>query len=57
MLHNAHSAKSWLRYLAFKRDAALSVRSLLYERALKAVPGSYKLWHRYLLERKVSSVL
>ena len=27
-------------------------RQVVYERALKALPGSYKLWHRYLLERK-----
>ena len=52
VLNNRHSAKSWLRYLAFKKDAAAAVRNMLYERALKAIPGSYKLWRRYLLERK-----
>uniref|UniRef100_A0A8C5QKZ4 Pre-mRNA-splicing factor Syf1-like N-terminal HAT-repeats domain-containing protein n=1 Tax=Leptobrachium leishanense TaxID=445787 RepID=A0A8C5QKZ4_9ANUR len=25
-------------------------RSVIYERALRALPGSYKLWHAYLTE-------
>jgi hypothetical protein len=52
VLNNRFSAKSWLRYVAFKRDAPPRVRFMLYERALQALPASYKLWHRYLLERK-----
>ena len=52
-MHNRQSAKSWLRYLLFKKEAPPAVRFMLYERALQAVPGSYKLWHRYLSERKV----
>ena len=27
-------------------------RYLIYERALKFLPGSYKLWHAYLQERR-----
>ena len=30
----------------------LCLSKLLFERALKALPGSYKLWHMYLRERR-----
>eukprot|EP01128_Nolandella_sp_AFSM9_P005156 TRINITY_DN2456_c0_g1_i1.p1 TRINITY_DN2456_c0_g1~~TRINITY_DN2456_c0_g1_i1.p1 ORF type:complete len:829 (-),score=203.80 TRINITY_DN2456_c0_g1_i1:83-2569(-) len=49
---NKHSVNSWLRYLNHKQGAKPSVRNLIYERAVQSIPGSYKLWHRYLLERQ-----
>ncbi|KAL5994864.1 hypothetical protein ACLOJK_024921 [Asimina triloba] len=51
ILRNPFSLKHWFRYLIFKRDSPLAARSIIYERALRALPGSYKLWHAYLLER------
>ena len=48
---NPYSPKLWWSYLAFKQDASPSDRNLIYERALKHLPRSYKLWHAYLLER------
>jgi pre-mRNA-splicing factor SYF1 len=52
VLRNAGSLRSWWRYLQFKSDAPPKVRYLLFERALKELPGSYKLWFNYLQERK-----
>jgi len=51
VLRNPYSLKSWWRYLEFKEDASPNIRYLLYERALKELPGSYKLWWSYLSER------
>ncbi|KAG6414737.1 hypothetical protein SASPL_122111 [Salvia splendens] len=45
VIRNPHSLKSWLRYLT---HAPPEKRVIIYERALKALPGSYKLWHAYL---------
>ena len=44
--------KCWLRYLDHKAKASPVVRFQIYERALKQLPGSYKLWYRYLKERR-----
>lgn len=52
VMKNPFNLKSWLRYLAFKSDASPNVRYALYERALKLLPGSYKLWAAYLRERR-----
>ncbi len=41
----------WWRYIEARKDAPSKKRHLLYERALRALPGSYKLWHAYLRER------
>ncbi|TFJ86981.1 hypothetical protein NSK_001315 [Nannochloropsis salina CCMP1776] len=49
---NPFSLKSWLRYLNAKTQAKPVKRYLIYERALKFLPGSYKLWWAYLQERK-----
>ncbi|KNC48691.1 uncharacterized protein AMSG_00468 [Thecamonas trahens ATCC 50062] len=46
-----YSLRAWLRYLKHKRSAAAEARDALYERALAALPGSYKMWRRYLTER------
>lgn len=51
VIRHGHLVKTWLRYLAFKEEAPLRVRFFLFERAVKELPRSYKLWHRYLTER------
>lgn len=55
ILRNPYSIKCWLRYIEHKRQlkAIPQVINFLYERALKELPGSYKLWYQYLgLRRK-----
>jgi len=52
LLVNPYSMKLWLRYLQVKTEAPFAQRRLLFERALKSLPGSYKLWNMYLRERK-----
>lgn len=52
MLRNPYSLKSWYFYLEFKEDAPSKIRNVIYERALQKLPGSYKLWFKYLMERK-----
>ncbi|KAL1558491.1 pre-mRNA-splicing factor SYF1-like [Salvia divinorum] len=42
VFRNPHNLKSWWRYLTH------APRAIIYARALKALPGSYKLWHAYL---------
>lgn len=44
LLRNPYSVKMWARYLQARRDSSPKRRCLLYERALKALPGSYKVW-------------
>ncbi|KAJ4755519.1 Pre-mRNA-splicing factor SYF1 [Rhynchospora pubera] len=51
ILRDPFKLKGWWRYLFARASAPLKKRSILYERALKALPGSYKLWHAYLRER------
>ncbi|XP_058749791.1 uncharacterized protein LOC131622765 [Vicia villosa] len=51
LLRNPFSLKSWWRYLIALSHSPFSKRFIIYERALKALPGSYKLWHAYLCER------
>lgn len=51
ILRNPFSLKLWWRYLIAKSGAPFKKRCIIYERALKALPGSYKLWHAYLRER------
>ncbi|KAI9003360.1 hypothetical protein DFJ74DRAFT_435548 [Hyaloraphidium curvatum] len=45
---NQFALKSWLRYLDHKRNAPPAQRIFLYERAVRQLPGSYKLWKAYL---------
>ncbi|XP_046441080.1 pre-mRNA-splicing factor syf1 homolog [Daphnia pulex] len=52
ILRNPYSVKHWLRYCEFKKDAPPVVVNLIYERALKEMPGSYKLWYSYLCLRR-----
>uniref|UniRef100_A0A7S4KII1 Suppressor of forked domain-containing protein n=1 Tax=Paramoeba aestuarina TaxID=180227 RepID=A0A7S4KII1_9EUKA len=49
--NNPYSMKSWWRFLEFKQGDPQKERNKLYERALRAIPGSYKLWYHYLQER------
>lgn len=51
ILRDPFKLKGWWRYLVARASAPFKKRSILYERALKALPGSYKLWHAYLRER------
>ncbi|PIA40996.1 hypothetical protein AQUCO_02300046v1 [Aquilegia coerulea] len=51
ILRNPFNLKLWWRYLIARADSPFKKRFIIYERALKALPGSYKLWHAYLRER------
>lgn len=42
LLRNPYSLRMWLRYLDARKSASPRKRYLLYERALNALPGSYK---------------
>ncbi|ESO01455.1 hypothetical protein HELRODRAFT_100710 [Helobdella robusta] len=53
ILRNPYSVKCWLRYIEHKKSAPNDVINMLYERALKELPGSYKIWHSYLKLRLV----
>lgn len=44
LLRNPYALKMWIRYLEARKDASPRKRYLLYERALNALPGSYKVW-------------
>ncbi|XP_055624292.1 pre-mRNA-splicing factor syf1 homolog [Toxorhynchites rutilus septentrionalis] len=48
ILRNAYSVKHWMRYVEHKRNAPKFVINTVFERALKELPGSYKLWYNYL---------
>ena len=52
ILRNAYSLKYWWRYLEAKSRAPPRQRNQISERALKYLPGSYKLWHAYLADRR-----
>ena len=43
---------SWWLYIQAKRKAPAKDRNILHERALKQLPGSYKLWASYLADRR-----
>ncbi|KAI0519901.1 hypothetical protein KFK09_007362 [Dendrobium nobile] len=51
ILRNPFNLMLWWRYLVARADAPFDKRRVIYERALKALPGSYKLWQAYLRER------
>lgn len=42
LLRNPYNLRMWQRYLDARKDASPKKRYLLYERALRALPGSYK---------------
>ncbi|XP_021845190.1 uncharacterized protein [Spinacia oleracea] len=51
ILRNPFSLRLWWRYLVARTASPFKKRAVIYERALKALPGSYKLWYAYLRER------
>ncbi|CAG0878572.1 unnamed protein product [Darwinula stevensoni] len=53
ILRNPYSVKHWLRYIEHKKEAPKEDINLIYERALRELPGSYKLWYAYLKLRKL----
>ncbi|ORY81349.1 pre-mRNA-splicing factor syf1 [Protomyces lactucae-debilis] len=53
LLRDAQSLRRWLRYIAhklslFAHDQQVGPVVFVYERACRALPGSYKLWKAYL---------
>ncbi|KYQ93672.1 TPR-like helical domain-containing protein [Tieghemostelium lacteum] len=48
---NPYNVNTWLRYLEFKTISPQPTRNFIYERALREIPRSYKIWHKYLQER------
>jgi len=52
ILRNPYSVKCWLRYVEHKGSASTKQVNQIYERALKELPGSYKLWYAYLRTRR-----
>lgn len=52
ILRNAYSLKYWWRYMDAKKRAPAKQRNMIAERALKYLPGSYKIWHAYLQDRR-----
>lgn len=44
--------KHWLRYIEHKKAAPKNEINMIYERALKELPGSFKLWYNYLKLRR-----
>jgi len=51
LTNNPYRLKSWTNYLTFLESSNPYQRFKVYERALKYLPRSYKLWHGYLGER------
>lgn len=51
-MRNPYSVKHWLRYIDHKKKAPKYGVNIIYERALKQLPGSYKLWYNYLKTRR-----
>ncbi|CAD6216322.1 GSCOCG00004475001-RA-CDS, partial [Cotesia congregata] len=51
ILRNQHSVRHWLRYLDHLKSTKSTNLSIVYERSLKELPGSYKLWYGYLSHR------
>lgn len=51
LVRSPYALRTWLDYVASKKGAPAKARFQLYERALKNLPGSYKLWRAYIAER------
>jgi hypothetical protein len=50
---NPYYLKGWLKYLEYKSNSSSTTdRYVIYERALKYLPRSYKLWYNYLSLRR-----
>lgn len=48
LVRNPYTLKPWLHYLQHKTDRPLHEKVFVLERACRELPGSYKLWKRYL---------
>lgn len=53
-MRNYMDPQAWFRYLEQKRGSPPETIYFIYERAIKSVPGSYKLWKAYLDERSTA---
>ncbi|CAG2162641.1 unnamed protein product [Oppiella nova] len=51
ILRNPFSVKHWMRYASHKKDSTPEALNMVYERALRELPGSYKLWIAFLRQR------
>ncbi|XP_046619626.1 pre-mRNA-splicing factor syf1 homolog [Neodiprion virginianus] len=51
ILRNPYSVKHWQRYIDHLKNTKSVNLNIVYERALKELPGSYKLWYNYLRQR------
>lgn len=49
---NPYHLSTWTNYLLIKAESKPFVRYMLYERAVKYLPRSYKLWYAYINELK-----
>ncbi|ORX48364.1 TPR-like protein [Piromyces finnis] len=56
LIRNPFNLKKWLRYIEFKEEDSFESKVFIYERALKELPGSYKIWKKYL-DLRVSVLL
>jgi hypothetical protein len=52
ILRNAYSLKYWWRYMEAKKRSPARQRNVVAERALKYLPGCYKIWRAYLNDRR-----
>mmetsp|Transcript_27913 Transcript_27913/g.86345 ORF Transcript_27913/g.86345 Transcript_27913/m.86345 type:complete len:928 (+) Transcript_27913:155-2938(+) len=50
LARNPYQLKTWIAYLKASEEAPFAERRLVYERAVRLLPRSYKLWRRYLEE-------
>lgn len=39
IIRNPYSVKCWMRYIEFKQNGQKSILNMIYERALKELPG------------------
>ncbi|XP_034950910.1 pre-mRNA-splicing factor syf1 homolog [Chelonus insularis] len=51
ILRNPYSVKHWARYIDHLKNTKSPNINIVFERALKELPGSYKLWYNYLCHR------
>ena len=53
LLDNPHSVETWCAYVRACTEHKVShtCQFVVYERAVRELPGSYKLWHGYLRDR------
>ena len=51
LLCNPHSIKHWQRYIDHLKSSKSFNLNVVHKRALKQLPGSYKLWNNYLKHR------